>query len=264
MPYRYETHMHTSQGSGCGRTTGREHARFYKDMGYQGIVITDHFFGGNTAAPYTGTWRERIDWFCSGYEDALAEGQRIGLDVFFGWEQNYDGDEYLIYGLDKQWLLEHPEVEFWSRKEQLEGVHRYGGSVIQAHPFRDRAYIPRVLLGLQFADGIEIANAANKPYNDAYARLYAQEYDLFATAGTDNHRSGEGGVEPEKLMGIETDVPLKDCRDLAQRIRSRSGLRPIVPKGRFDVDLSETPELETYWLDESERPVPTGKRWLFE
>ena len=264
MAYRYETHLHTCQGSACGRSTGREHARYYKEMGYQGIIITDHFFGGNTAAPRKGSWKERIEWFCSGYEDALSEGQKIGLDVFFGWEQNYQGDEYLVYGLDKQWLLQHPEVEHWSRREQLENVRRYGGCVIQAHPFRDRDYIPRILLAPQFVDGIEVVNAANPVYCDAYARLYAQEYDLFTTAGTDNHLSGVGSAAPDRLVGVETDEPIQDMRDFVKRIRSRSGIRPIIPEGRFAIELQETPELSTFWLDEEEKTVPTGRRWLFE
>jgi histidinol phosphatase-like PHP family hydrolase len=77
--YLYETHMHTCQGSACGTSTGAEHARFYKQQGYQGIFITDHFFGGNTAAPRTGKWKDRIDHYCSGFEDAWNEGQKIGL-----------------------------------------------------------------------------------------------------------------------------------------------------------------------------------------
>ena len=108
MPYRYETHMHTRQGSACGVSSGAEQARFYRDLGYTGIFVTDHFTGGNTAVPRDLPWRERVEWFCSGYEDALAEGQRIGLDVFFAWEQNFDGDEYLIYGPDNTALHRVP------------------------------------------------------------------------------------------------------------------------------------------------------------
>ena len=86
MGYRYETHLHTCQGSKCGRATGAEQARFYKEAGYQGVIITDHFCGGNTAMPKEGSWKERIDLYCKGYEDALEEGKKIGLDVFFGFE----------------------------------------------------------------------------------------------------------------------------------------------------------------------------------
>ena len=42
--YKYETHLHTCQGSACGRLTGEEQADLYKGFGYTGIVVTDHFF----------------------------------------------------------------------------------------------------------------------------------------------------------------------------------------------------------------------------
>ncbi len=256
MEYRYETHLHTCQGSGCGRSTGAEHARYYKEMGYQGIIVTDHFFGGNTAVPGDLPWKERIDWFCSGYEDALSEGQKIGLDVFFGWEQGYDGDEYLVYGLDKQWLLDHPEVENWTRREQLEGVHRAGGCVIQAHPFRDRAYIPKILLARQFCDGIEVANSGNEPYNDACAMAYAREYGFVTTAGSDNHLS-----PARTLMGIALAEKLGSMQEFAALVRSRADIVPIVPQGRFAQGLADMPALQTYWLDEDERSYPTQRIW---
>ena len=64
--FRYETHMHTCQGSACGVSTGAEHARFYKERGYQGIFVTDHFFGGNPAVPRFLSWEERIEQFLKG------------------------------------------------------------------------------------------------------------------------------------------------------------------------------------------------------
>ena len=63
MPYRYETHLHTSQASACGSSKGSEHARFYKEMGYQGIIVTDHFFGGNTCIPERLPWKKRVERF---------------------------------------------------------------------------------------------------------------------------------------------------------------------------------------------------------
>lgn len=39
--YLYETHLHTSQGSLCGRAEGREMADACKKAGYTGIFVTD-------------------------------------------------------------------------------------------------------------------------------------------------------------------------------------------------------------------------------
>ena len=271
MPYRYETHMHTCQGSACGVSTGAEQARFYKEQGYAGIFVTDHFTGGNTAVPRSLPWRERVEWFCSGYEDALIQGQKLGLDVFFGWEQNFDGDEYLVYGPDKAWLLEHPEVEHWTRRKQLEEVHRLGGAVIQAHPFRDRDYIKYILLGLKYCDGIEVANTFNHRYCDACARRYAEDYGLLTVSGTDNHCRDR--VDPAMMMGVETDARLTGPADLARLIRTQGvsrahgAIRPILPAGCFDVDPATAPRLDVYWVDEDNpnlRRVPVGRDFLRE
>lgn len=258
MPYRYETHMHTCQASACGKSTGAEQARFYREIGYAGIFITDHFFGGNSAVPRDLPWHERIDRFCAGYEDALIEGQKLGLSVFFGLEQNFEGDEYLLYGLDKAWLLAHPDMEHWTRKKQFDEVHAAGGAVIQAHPFRDRDYIRFIHLGLKYCDGIEVANTGNRFYNDVCARHYAERYHLLTTAGSDNHNCAV--ADPARLMGVELDAPLTSGRDYARLIRERGPIRPIIPEGWLDGDLSAAPRLTTYWLDDENpdyRRIPT-------
>ncbi len=263
MGYLYETHLHTCQSSACGRSTGAEQARYYHEIGYTGIFMTDHFFGGNTAVPRELPWHERIDRFCSGYEDALIEGQKLGLDVFFAWEQNYEGDEYLIYGPDKAWLLAHPDIEHWPRARQYEEVRRAGGAVIQTHPFRDRAYIKRILLGIKYCDGIEVANTGNYIYNDVCALHYAEKYDLLTTAGSDNHNSAK--ADRETLMAVETEERLTSAYDYARLIVNRSGFRPIIPKGWFDRDVSSAPHLDAYWIDEAHEPepyIPTGIDFL--
>ncbi len=43
MGYLYETHLHTCLASACGISTGKEHVRYYKDLGFTGIMMTDHF-----------------------------------------------------------------------------------------------------------------------------------------------------------------------------------------------------------------------------
>ena len=49
--FTIETHLHTAQGSACAVSTGEEMARAHKAAGYDAIILTDHFFGGNTAVP---------------------------------------------------------------------------------------------------------------------------------------------------------------------------------------------------------------------
>ena len=82
--YRYETHMHTMEASACANSSAADMADKYKAEGYDGIFITDHFFNGNSAVPRDLPWKERIELYCAGYENALKRGKEIGLDVFFG------------------------------------------------------------------------------------------------------------------------------------------------------------------------------------
>ena len=258
MPFLYETHMHTCQGSACGKATGKEQARVYKEAGFTGIIITDHFFGGNTAVNRELPWEERVDLFWKGYEDAKEEGDRIGLDVFFGLEQNIHFDEYLIYGLTKEYMKAHPEMEHWTRYEQLEEVHKAGGCVVQAHPFRMRHYMDRIRLGLKYCDGIEVANAGNEPLDDARAWLYGKEFNLIMSAGSDNH---QGANWP--LYGVSLDQRLTDIKDYAKVILSGKQPELLIPEGRLimPADPVIDERHKAYMLDDDEQDVPTTKEW---
>ena len=252
MSFLYETHMHTCQGSRCGVSRGSEHVRPYLDAGYTGIIITDHFFGGNCAVDRSLPWEQRIDLFWSGYEDALEEGLKIGLDVFFGLEQNYQGDEYLIYGLTKEYMKAHPEMGHWTRREQLETVHAVGGALIQAHPFRLRYYNDRIRLGEIFADGVEVANCGNDQPEDARAMRYAKARNLLMTAGSDNHHS----PAPE-LFGVRLEKKLTSIYDYVNIIRNREPIGLQVPEERFILPEEEPDEKHRAWhLEPDESLVP--------
>lgn len=230
MPYLYETHLHTREASACGLAAGRDYIPYYQDLGYAGIFVTDHFFGGNTAVDRSLPWREQVDRFCAGYEAARNEGEKRGFQVFFGWEQAYQGDEYLVYGLGKAWLYEHPEVKRWTRAEQFAGARRFGGCVVQAHPFRERYYIARVRLNTRCVDGAEVYNAANTPEENALAARYAERLGLAMLAGSDIH--GIDGLDPKgaALSGISFDMPLADEADFADRVRRRAPVGLITPR----------------------------------
>ena len=259
MAYTYETHMHTCQGSACGVSTGREHARYYRDIGYTGIIITDHFFSGNTAVDRTLPWEKRIDLFFRGYEDAKDEGEKIGLDVFFGYEQNFQGDEYLIYGLDKEYMKAHPEMEHWTRREQMEEVHRAGGCLIQAHPFRIRGYMDKIRLSPEFCDGIEAANAGNDAMDDARAIRYGREKGFLMTAGSDNHHSPAGAT-----FGVTLEKRLTCIEDYVQIILKKEPITLAVPAERFRWDNDwKLDERHTAWiLNGLEETLASERQWF--
>lgn len=212
--YLYETHLHTSESSACARNTGAEMARAYKKAGYAGIIVTDHFFYGNTAVDRSLSWMQWVETFCLGYEHAKAEGDRIGLSVFFGWESGYQGTEFLVYGLDKEWLLAHPEIRDASVEDQYRLVHEGGGIVSHAHPFREEPYIPKIRLFPEYVDAVEGVNAMHSsvvsdshkdPEFNKRALAYGKAHNLPFTAGSDQHtvRMIGGGMRfPHKLKDI--------------------------------------------------------------
>ena len=260
-PFLYELHLHTRQGSACGKSGGAEHVRYYQSIGFTGIFITDHFLRGNTAVPHGLPWKNRIDLFRKGYEDAWNEGQKCGLDVFFAWEETFEGDDYLIYGPSPEWLVEHPEAEHWTYREQYEAVHEAGGCVVQAHPFRCRNYINRIILNKEYVDAVEVANAGNRQIEDAAAKRYAQEYGFYEICGSDNHNSTEGKFENGQIYGIGTSRRLGSAFDLARLILRKEPIKLFAPRERYDL-TDETIPLESFWIDKNEKRTPTGRSWI--
>ena len=113
MSYLYDTHIHTSVGSHCSQVLPEEAVHRFKKMGYTGIFITDHFFNNpSTTVPYKDIpWREAVAQYCVPYERAKAEGDKVGLDVFFGFENSYQGNDILTFGLGQDLNITKKEAE---------------------------------------------------------------------------------------------------------------------------------------------------------
>lgn len=197
--FRYETHLHTREASACARSTGAEMARAHYFAGYSGIIITDHFFNGNTAIPSWLDWKERVDAFCRGYENALKEAEKFNFHVFFGWEYNDRGAEFLTYGLGRDFLLDNPDMLTWPIEKYLTTVRESGGFVSQAHPFREASYIDSIRIFPEYVDAVEVCNASHtNPKFDRLALELARKYSLYRTGGSDTHYAGcmyGGGME---------------------------------------------------------------------
>lgn len=207
--YKYETHMHTAEASACARSTGSEMAEKYKREGYTGIIVTDHFFNGNSSIPRELPWAERIELFCKGFEHARERGREIGLDVFFGFEYGDGGSDFLIYGLDKEWLLKNDFILEMELTRFLEYARSCGGMAVQAHPFRDYEYIRSTTHAPHFVDAVETVNMSNKPEFNERAEIYAGWYGLPRTGGSDAHNTTSrwfgGGVLSERRFESALD-----------------------------------------------------------
>lgn len=251
MSYLYETHLHTAQASACGHSKGADYISFYKEKGYTGIIVTDHFLNGNTSVPASLPWEERINLFCQGYEDAKKEGDKQGLQVFFAWECRFGPDEFLVYGLDKDWLLAHPDILEWDHITHYHEIKKAGGLVVQAHPFRERDYLDKIELHPFQCDAWEVANAGNPAYQDRLAYRYAKAHNIPMTAGSDIHRIGENIMG--NFYGVAFDEPLTSIQDYVTRIKSTKGYQLQIPKDLLTLAPDRGTDLPVYLFDEENK-----------
>ncbi len=213
--FKYEMHCHSIEGSKCSKSSGAEIAEAYKKLGYDGVVITDHFFNGNCAVSKRLSWEERVEEFMKGYENAKKRGDEIGIKVFFGFESNYGGTEILVYGLDKKWLLEHPYCHHLAASELSELAHRQGALVVQAHPFREASYIEMIRLLPRDVDAVEAINSSRPDSENNMGGIYADNYGLIKVVGSDNHNVAE-----RKVLGVlYLDEPADSIEDLIKAIK---------------------------------------------
>ena len=246
-PYKYEVHMHTYEGSACGRTHAEEYISEFIAQGYDGIIITDHFFHGNTRIDRNLPWEDFVEEFCKGYELAKAEGDKQGLKVFFGWEANRLVDEYLIYGLDKAWLKAHPEVRDCPHDELFKIIDEAGGLVVGAHPFRERPYIQKVNLHPLQCHAMEACNFGNPPYQDAFAYNFLKDRNIIMTAGSDIHDVKNVSLT---TMGMFFKEPINDISDYVKRVKAGTGFVALIPEDRKTITPDMKNMLPLFLYDE--------------
>ncbi len=214
--YRYEMHCHTSPVSACARASVRNTVEFYKGLGYDGVFITNHFLDGNISIDRSESYENKINYYFSDYEEALEVGREIGIKVFLGVEMSYKGTDFLVYGLDKEWFLQHPQIADMPMREKLELVRESGAFVAQAHPYREARHINHIRLFPRSVDAIEVINANRTVFENELALAYAKAYGLGALAGTDNHI----GSRQLALAGMQSKTPISSVADFIERMRN--------------------------------------------
>ena len=244
--FLYETHLHTREASACSVSWATEYIEPYLRAGYSGIIVTDHFFNGNSCISRSLPWEQRVQQFCKGYENAKQAGDHAGLSVFFGWEHSYGNDEYLIYGLDKAWLLAHPQILEWDHLQLFEAVDSSGGCMVQAHPFRERPYLSAIHLRPFAVHGIEAVNAENDAEFDRKAYAYAQKYQLGMTSGNDIHDAAKVGMVP---AGMAFEHPLHTIADFVKAIKERKGYEILSDETHVQPPKSSDSDIPVYLYD---------------
>ena len=121
-------------------------------------------------------------------------------------------NDYLVYGMDEEFLLAHPELHHMDLKTFSKFARENGLLLIQAHPFRNKMTI----MNPKYLDGVEVYNGHPKhDSRNQLADMYAQRYGLLRTSGSDFHHpnSVEAG-------GIITEEPITSVAQIITALRS--------------------------------------------
>ncbi|MBR2381954.1 MAG: PHP domain-containing protein [Clostridia bacterium] len=250
--FYYELHSHTNAASLCSIVEPEDYIQFYIDKGFAGMVITDHFYHGNTSINRRLPWESFIDEFCEGYYRAKAEGDKHGFTVLFGFEQKFtDGnDEYIVLGISPDWLKAHPEIRDMGRVKFFDTIHKAGGFIIQAHPFRERYYISDIKLSLDYVDAIEVLNLGDEDVHSRRSYEYARNLSLPMTAGTDIHSIRNRNV----VAGVGFESKISTVEELIDGIkRGRAVITPYEKLEEIkEAELDGSIDLEVFSLIDGE------------
>lgn len=195
MAFLFDTHVHTDESSSCGKIAAQDVVKRYRDLGYDGICITDHMNRGNLKKRGE-TYCEKAEAFLKGYraaKDAAGEDFKIilGMEIRFA---DHDND-YLVFGFDEQFVFGTDLSGFGSLEEFRPFADENGLVVFQAHPFRE----DMTIIDWNLLDGIEVYNGhAGHDSSNEIALAWAKKRNLRMSSGSDFHY--ETGMEPGGIL----------------------------------------------------------------
>lgn len=215
---KVEMHAHTSETSPCGNISASKLVNMYKDKGYDAVVITDHYSKWVMEHNSIIKPDEFTEFFLGGYHRAYryAKDNNCDIKILLGVEVTLlEGpNDYLLYGIDEQFLYENPLLFKMSLKKLYKLCHKNDILLVQAHPCR--AYCTPA--DTHFLDGAEVYNG-NPRHNSNNSKTYkwAKENGLIMTSGSDFHQE-----EDLAKGGIITESSFDSVHELAEILKAGS------------------------------------------
>nr|MDD6335860.1 PHP-associated domain-containing protein [bacterium] len=224
---RFEMHAHTAETSDCGKIPAAHEVALYHQKGYDGIIITDHYFKSFFQEIADLPWPEQVNRYLAGYRAAKAEGDKLGLTVLWGLELRFDDangcvNDFLVYGPTEQDLLDNPHLNRMTPATFSPLARQKGWLFCQAHPFRFPAYRPQAPYYMEdpsLLDGMEVYNGhPNQPSHNPQAMAFHKQHpELIPLAGSDVHfESGAGRA------AVLFDGPVDSIQDIIRQLRART------------------------------------------
>ena len=211
----FDMHVHSAEGSPCSKISAKELVRVYKEIGYDGFVLTDHMIEWYRVNCHK---LEYADYCKNNYEaylKAKEEGDKIGFTVLYGVELRINDslyNDYLIYGADLDYLHGNPDIFSWTIDKLSAECKKNGFLMYQAHPFRNCASVTPQ----DFLFGVEVFNGAHADdFRNTMADVWADHYKLHKIAGSDCH-SKEGAGK----AGVDFFSKISDISDLMDALKN--------------------------------------------
>ena len=191
-PYKIELHAHSSPVSRCSEAPVPDLVETYAKLGYDGLVLTNHFIYDYSTCMQGRTVEEGLAIWLNDYREAVKIGKEHGLRVYLGAEIRFTENEndYLIYGLTEKMLSEIYALLPYG-VENFRKTYEMPDSVfIQAHPFRNGM----VDVDPALLDGIETFNMhPGQKSRNAVVNFFAGDDYGIRIVGSDFHfLSGRG------------------------------------------------------------------------
>lgn len=213
MEYKYEIHCHTKEVSRCAQISVEKLIEKYKEAGYSGIVLTDHYSPMTFDIPDFFSKKKAIDHYLRAWRIAEKYNDE-NFTVLLGMELRFyvTINDYIIYGVTEDMLYELPFLLSVYIKRASKMLRERGCLFLQAHPFRK--LISRA--NPKYLDGVEVFNGKASEEENTNAEKWAEEINASVkTSGSDCHR--ESGVA---YGGIITTEKIKSNDDLIKILKS--------------------------------------------
>ncbi|MDO5424737.1 MAG: PHP domain-containing protein [Eubacteriales bacterium] len=208
---KFDMHCHTREGSLDGKVSLEEYIVRLKELGYDGMLITDH----NSYDAYR-YWKKNI------------KGQRhTDFVVLKGIEYDTINAGHMLVIMPENVKLRILELRGMPLPLLIFIVHTFGGIIGPAHPYGEKymslmhtRYYKKNKEILKKFDFMETFNACEPAQANMLARKTANEYGLPGFGGSDSHRMDCVGTAYTRIS-----APVEKESDLIALVKEKAPMQ---------------------------------------
>lgn len=187
---KFDLHCHTKEGSLDSKVSILKYVSKYRELGYDGFMISDH-------NSYKG---------CKAFDKIKDWEEFEQFTVIRGLEYDTKDAGHVLIVMPDDVYLRLLHVRGMRLRKLIHLVHSCGGVLGLAHPFGAASSSAMGFKNMNYSlieelDFIEVFNTCESKQSNYLARELALKYDLPGTAGTDAHREEYLGMACTEIQG---------------------------------------------------------------